>query len=93
MAKVLMEAEELQQMISATVAEAIKNVAPTSEKPIFVSTKGFAENIGVSYQYFKDHLLYEPSFQKAVIQKDRKILIKRELGRRLAEDLLDQYRR
>lgn len=93
MSMVLIEADELQQMISNAVADAIKNIDATAEEPLFISTKQFAANIGITYQYFKDHLLYEPSFQKAVIQKDRKILIKRELGRKLAEEYLDKYRR
>lgn len=93
MSMVLIEADELQEMISAAVSEAVKNNNKISEETLFLSTKEFSANIGMTYQYFKDHLLYEPTFQKAVIQIDRKILIKRELGRRLAEELLDKYRR
>lgn len=93
MPMVLIEADELQEMISAAVSEAVKNNNKISEETLFLSTKEFSANIGMTYQYFKDHLLYEPTFQKAVIQIDRKILIKRELGRRLAEELLDKYRR
>lgn len=90
MSMVLIEVDELKNIITDTVNQVVHQ---KEDERLYLTTKEFAENVGVTYQYFKDHLLYEETFQKAVIQKDRKIFIKRELGRKLAEEILDKYRR
>lgn len=90
MAITVVEVDELKPMI-AEIVQSI--VSQKRDERIFITPKEFAEEIGLTMQYFKDHILYEEKFQKAVIQKDRKIYIKRELGRQLAVDILDQYRR
>lgn len=90
MAITVVEVDELKPMI-AEIVQSIVN--QKQDERLFTTPKEFAEEVGLTYQYFKDHLLYEERFQKAVIQKDRKIYIKRELGRQLVVDILDQYRR
>ncbi|WP_026866601.1 hypothetical protein [Jeotgalicoccus marinus] len=90
MAITVVEVDELKPMISEIVQSI---VSQKQDERLFITPKEFAEEIGITYQYFKDHILYEEKFQKAVIQKDRKIYIKRELGRQLAVDILDEYRR
>lgn len=90
MAITVVEVDELKPMI-AEIIQSI--VSQKQDERLFITPKEFAEEIGITYQYFKDHILYEEKFQKSVIQKDRKIYIKRELGRQLAVDILDEYRR
>lgn len=90
MAITVVEVDELKHVI-AEIVQSI--VSQKQDERLFITPKEFAEEIGITYQYFKDHILYEEKFQKAVIQKDRKIYIKRELGRQLAVDILDEYRR
>ena len=90
MAITVVEVDDLKPMI-AEIVQSI--VSQKQDERLFITPKEFAEEIGITYQYFKDHILYEEKFQKAVIQKDRKIYIKRELGRQLAVDILDEYRR
>lgn len=90
MAITVVEVDELKPMI-AEIVQSI--VSQKQDERLFITPREFAEEIGITYQYFKDHILYEEKFQKAVIQKDRKIYIKRELGRQLAVDILDKYRR
>ncbi len=90
MAITVVEVDELKPMI-AEIVQSI--VSQKQDERLFTTPKEFAEEIGLTYQYFKDHILYEEKFQKAVIQKDRKIYIKRELGRQLAVGILDKYRR
>ena len=90
MAITVVEVDELKPMIAEIVRSL---VSQKQDERLFITPKEFAEEIGITYQYFKDHILYEEKFQKAVIQKDRKIYIKRELGRQLAVDILDEYRR
>lgn len=90
MAMTLIEVDELKQIINESVQSI---VAQKQDERLFITPKEFAEEVGLTYQYFKDHILYEEKFQKAVIQKDRKIYIKRELGRQLVVDILDEYRR
>lgn len=90
MSMVLIEVDELKNIIIETVNQVVKG---KDDERMYLTTKEFAENIGVTFQYFKDHLMNEPRFQKAVIQKERKIYIKRELGRRIADDIMNEYRR
>ena len=90
MAMTLIEVDELKQIINESVQSI---VAQKQDERLFITPKEFAEEVGLTYQYFKDHILYEEKFQKAVIQKDRKIYIKRALGRQLVIDILDEYRR
>ena len=90
MAITVVEVDDLKPMI-AEIVQSI--VSQKQDERLFITPKEFAEEIGITYQYFKDHILYEEKFQKSVIQKDRKIYIKRELGRQLVVDILDEYRR
>ena len=90
MAITVVEVDELKPMI-AEIVQSI--VSQKRDERIFITPKEFAEEVGLTYQYFKDHILYDEKFQKVVIQKERKIYIKRELGRQLVVDILDQYRR
>ena len=90
MAITVVEVDELKPMI-AEIVQSI--VSQKQDERLFATPKEFSAEIGLTYEYFKNHLLYEEKFQKAVIQKDRKIYIKRELGRQLAVDILDKYRR
>lgn len=90
MSMVLIEVDELKNIITETVNQVVQQ---KDDERLYLTTKEFAENIGITFQYFKDHLLYAPEFQKVVIQKDRKIYIKRELGRQIADQIMNQYRR
>lgn len=93
MSMVLIEADELQQMINAAVSNALNGGERISDEPLFLTTKEFAENVGLTFAYFRDNVLYHPDFQKAIIQKDRKKYVKKQIGRKIAEDILNEYRR
>lgn len=93
MSMVIIEAEELQKMINTAVANALSGGEGIGDDPLFLTTKEFSEDIGLTFAYFRDNILYHPDFQKAVIQKDRKKYVKKQLGRRITEDILNKYRR
>lgn len=93
MSMVLIEADELQQMINSAVTNALKNVGSVKDDPLFLTTKDFAENVGLTFAYFRDNVLYHPDFQKAIIQKDRKKYVKKQIGRKIVEEILNEHRR
>lgn len=93
MSMVLIEADELQQMINSAVTNALKNVGSVKDDHLFLTTKDFAENVGLTFAYFRDNVLYHPDFQKAIIQKDRKKYVKKQIGRKIVEEILNEHRR
>lgn len=93
MSMVLIEADELQKMINSAVTNALKNVGSVKDDPLFLTTKDFAENVGLTFAYFRDNVLYHPDFQKAIIQKDRKKYVKKQIGRKIVEEILNEHRR
>ena len=56
MAITVVEVDELKPMI-AEIVQSIVN--QKQDERLFTTPKEFAEEVGLTYQYFKDHILYD----------------------------------